>query len=539
MTKIDCLRGEHVSGTDRFPIFIGFMQAKELGKVAEAPQFRLATPHEVIAGNISSTPVREWQRPIDPDRTMEIARIFKASSEIMPNAVLLAAPDPSRITLSGQGGDLWALEVKASSKGAPLWILDGQHRITGLSASRPDDLIPFVLLASHGTAANYQESTFAKIFAQVTTTAEGLHPLHHEWLTYAFRLGQYDPTSPGSAIRNSQHIEAMQFAVCLCHERHLDAAKTIANPFFDRVAFNPMSVKRNAASPATGPSSGGFQLDAAEWQTLAFKSYYAGTLPAGKLAPNDLAIEIGRAYEALIACHKASHRADSVLLNQTGSAGSKGHKALQEGLLHGFFRYLAENGSPKDWGPVLAARAIDSTDWRAISWASASRSGTQQTINRKLARTIFESLFSKSLTALFLPGSTVPTRLDLRTYFSGSVGWGLEVQGRRTNSLGRLAKFSGSTDPSVALESGMVLAALDIDSLRTISLSRATTPNLVDVRVADVGRPFEKNWTFQGVRKGLFLEPALHLHSNPMKIRFDFTFYGGQARYVELEVGWS
>lgn len=537
MIAVDCIRGEHVSGTDRFPIFIGFMKASDLGECAEAPQFSLLTEHEVIAGNISSVPVREWQRPIDMERVAEIERIFTKSAEIMPNAVLLAAPDPSLVHLTGQGGDSWKLELMTEGR-KPLWILDGQHRIAGLTASRPDDAIPFVLLASHGSSAQYQESTFARIFAQVTTTAEGLHPLHDEWLTFAFRLGKYDAMSPSSGAKNAQEVEAMEFVVALCHERHLDAQMESANPFFNRVAFNPQSVKRREKSPAVGPVAGGFQIDAAEFQRIASKSYYSSNLPAGKLSGAELAREVGNAYEALVACHPAAHRADSVLLNPAGAAGSKGHKALQEGILHGFLRHLAENGRPEDWSVELRKRSIETTDWRAKSWSSATRSGTQGTTNRKLARAVFESLLAGSAGDLFLPGAMLPPKLDLRNYFSGDVGWGMFVQGRRTGVSGRKAKFAGGVDPSVRLESGTVLSSIDIGALRMMAVGK-TTPNLVAVSVADVGRPFEKEWTYAGLRAGLNLDPAVHLHSNPARIRFDFTFYGGMSRYVELEIAWS
>jgi DGQHR domain-containing protein len=532
VTKVDCLRAEHVVGNDLYPIFIGFMTAAELSKYAEAPQFGLSTDHEVIAGNITSTPVREWQRPVDDERVEEIARIFGSSTEIMPNAVLLAAPDPSKIKLSGHGGKAWQLELAKSAGKKPLWILDGQHRIAGLAASQSDSEIPFVLLASHGTSSNYQDSTFAKIFAQVTTTAEGLHPLHDGWLTFAFRLGKYDPTSPAGALKNSQHV------VSLCHERHLDTAKTQANPFFNRIAFNPGSFKRTSPSPSIGPIGGGFNIDANEFQTIAFKSYYSKSLPAGKLPPDELAVEIGRAYEALVASHKPAQRADSVLLNSAGTTGAKGHKALQEGILHGFFRYVAQFGAPTDWLDVMKQRAVDTTDWRASSWSSASRTGTQGTTNRKLAKAVFDALFSKDLGALFLPGSHIPAKFDLRKYFGGDIGWGVEIQGRRMGPKGNKVAFSGSQDPHTRLESGVVLANLDVGALRMVASGKAT-PSVVAVTVADIGRPFEKNWTFQSIKAGTELDTKSHLHSNPIRLRFDLTFYGGLSRYVELEIDWT
>jgi DGQHR domain-containing protein len=383
--RVDCLRAEHWVGTDRFPLFIGFMTASQLAAIAEAPQFSLTTDHEVIAGNVTAVPVREWQRPIDRERVDEIARIFAAEAEIMPNAVLLAAPDPTRLRLSSQGaGDLWLLEIPTiTGEPKPIWVLDGQHRIAGLAKSTTPAKTPFVLLASHGHSAKYQESTFAKIFAQVTTTAEGLHPLHNEWLTFAFALGQYDDTNPIFGHANARHQKSMETAVHLCHERHLDAARTASNPFFNRVAFNPKSIKRKAPSPQVGPVAGGFQMDATMVERLVFTSYFGHKdMPAGPLTAREVASQIGYAYEALVSCHPGADRARSVFLSPVGSPGALGHRALQEGFLHGVLRHLTRNGAPSDWPTVLRSRAFDKTDWTDKSWGHAARGGAEGNLNK-------------------------------------------------------------------------------------------------------------------------------------------------------------
>ena len=234
------------------------------------PQFKLTTPHQVIAGNASSTPVLDWQRPLDGERVLEISRIFNSSDEIMPNAVLLAVHNNKDVTIRHESGDLWTIEVDAD-KGKPVWILDGQHRIAGLSKAKSKDKIPFVLLASHGASAPYSQSTFAKIFAQVTTTAEGLHPLHDEWLTYAFRLGKYDVSSPKQAAINKQHANAMAATVALCHERFLDTAQHLPNPFFDKIAFNPGGVKRTHKVTKLGPPRGGSSSRPPSFRTLSVR----------------------------------------------------------------------------------------------------------------------------------------------------------------------------------------------------------------------------------------------------------------------------
>jgi DGQHR domain-containing protein len=534
--NVECLRSEHIVGKKHYPLFIGYMTANQLKAAAEAPHFRLNTPHHVIAKNADDDPVLEWQRPVDDERVKEIARIFRTSNEIMPNAVLLAAQDPTRVKLTSQGmGRLWKLSIHTTSPKA-LWVLDGQHRIAGLDKAQSKADIPFVLLASHDSSAKYQDSTFAKIFAQVTTTAEGLHDLHNEWLTYAFKLGKYDPNHPTSGTLNKAHRKSMKTAIHLCDERFLDTSRVTANPFFDRVAFNPKSIKRNASSPIIGPSQGGFLSDAMIMEAFVYTSYYgAKALPAGELPPDQVAKQFGLAYEALVACHPTSMRSSSVLLTASGTSGSTGHKALQDGFVHGVLRYLAEHGSPADWETELKARAFDTTDWSAAAWAS-NRTGSVQTLNKKIARRTFEALLGGHLHDLFLKTVTIPPVLDLGDYFSGAVGAGMEIQGRRINGAGRKLKFS-KTDPRTVIESGKTVSRLALGSLRMVSVGQQT-PNVQEVSVIDEGRPRDGDWSYPKLKPGLELSAKL-LHRNPLKIEVAISFYGGETRVFRLDMSYS
>lgn len=526
MVKVSALRTEHSVGKKRYPIFIGFLPADKLGKIAEAPQFRLDTAHHVIAGNVDSSPVADWQRPLDLSRVEEIARIFKSSDEIMPNAVLLAVHDSQGVNIQHETGDLWTIYVSTAS-GKPVWILDGQHRIAGLTKSGSTDKIPFVLLASHGASAVYSESTFAKIFAQVTTTAEGLHSLHDEWLTYAFRLGKYDVTSPLHATDNKHHADAMAATVSMCHERFLDQGKTVHNPFFDRVAFNPGGVKREHKVKKIGPKQGGFEFEASEFQSFIRNSYFAHkSLPAGALDPKKVAREIGLAYDALVECHATSSRGTSVLLN---SAGGDGHRPLQEGFVHGVLRHLAAHGIPPDWSKELKARAFDTTDWSASAWSSAARGGSEGNRNKKLAYSIIGTLMEGTLASLFLPTTPIPNDLDLWDYFKGDVGFGFEVRGRRISASGTRLKFSTKLDPFRILDDSKKSTKLDLASLRAVSVANAT-PNVLSVAVQDVSRPHDKNWAWAKLKtsRGIDLTPDI-LHSSTIELTFLITFYGGEA----------
>ena len=61
--QIECLRSHVVSGGHTYPIYVGFMKAADIAKVAVAPAFSRTTPNQQIADNITSQPVKDWQRP--------------------------------------------------------------------------------------------------------------------------------------------------------------------------------------------------------------------------------------------------------------------------------------------------------------------------------------------------------------------------------------------------------------------------------------------------------------------------------------------
>ena len=89
--KIKVLREEIKSGREIFPIFVGFVSAKELLEVAEVPNFQTTTPNCEIATNVLTPPVTNWQRPLMEDKKDQISQFFNGSGkEFMPNPVLLA-----------------------------------------------------------------------------------------------------------------------------------------------------------------------------------------------------------------------------------------------------------------------------------------------------------------------------------------------------------------------------------------------------------------------------------------------------------------
>ena len=237
---IHALRKEVTSGSRVFPLHVGFLPAKDILKIADAPAFTHNTEHEVIAKHILNPPVKEWQRPLNDTRLNNIATLYDHSGEFMPNPVLLAenvlASPHIRVQQQSVAGGtptmVFDINVPEPQTGQPkpLWILDGQHRIRGLAISRQaSNPIPFVLLLNAG-GSFYSGPDLAKIFAQVTTYAEKLDSLHNAWLTYAFGLGEYDASDARCRARK----QAMECASYICQLPQVDAGSR-NNPFFNCV----------------------------------------------------------------------------------------------------------------------------------------------------------------------------------------------------------------------------------------------------------------------------------------------------------------
>lgn len=87
---INTLESSIKSGPKDYPIFIGFLEASELLKIAEVPNFAANTPHLDIAGHVLSPPVKDWQRPLIVEKKKAISSVYDDTGEFMPNPVLLS-----------------------------------------------------------------------------------------------------------------------------------------------------------------------------------------------------------------------------------------------------------------------------------------------------------------------------------------------------------------------------------------------------------------------------------------------------------------
>ena len=207
VTRIHALKEMIESGARRYPIYLALMRAEEISEIADVPNYQDSTENADIARNVATIPVKQWQRPPIPEKIDEIRQLFSNSGEFMPNPILIGEnpytsvpPKVAPLLIAGNATPVWELQIAQAPSGSekPLWILDGQHRVKGLSKSaQSSNPVPVVFLLNQGSHY-YSADTLAKIFAQVTTSATPLGPLHREWLSYAFKLNHYSPQELGS-----------------------------------------------------------------------------------------------------------------------------------------------------------------------------------------------------------------------------------------------------------------------------------------------------------------------------------------------------
>lgn len=521
--KLNCLRTEIRSGSATYPVYIGFGTAAELTKIAEAPSFDESTPNATIATNVLTPPVHSWQRPLIDWSIKAIEITFDDSGRLMPNSVLLAKNPlsgtplvPKQQTVGGQTPtDIWEIDVPAATAGQPkpLWILDGQHRIHGMSRSaQRDNPLPLVLLLNEDSTS-YSESRLAEIFAQVTTTAASLDKLHHEWMAFAFRLGKY---ADNAADPHAQRA-AMETAAIMCKNPQLDAAGK-ANPFRDKIKFNPK------LSPSGFPH--GFAYDAVEMQKLLYRAYFAAVPVAGvaKLLPGDLARELGLAYLALKSSVKAPQ-------DQTVFFGSTtfSQRVMQDAFFVGVCTRLLQHTLPINWAELLKNLKFPTSNWNFKSWVR-SMSGTDQTTSKLIAEKVFRKAFTDG---------AVSGQADIVDILKGNgaqfdvIVEALKANGRADHALTETRTLTKGNSLSVSSTSGVK---------RRVKI-RKTSNNIgkietIDVTASTAARRVKLNEIKSS--SGLVLDPQAtpQVHKAPLSVSFEIHLYGGIQGEADLEIDW-
>ena len=512
MLVVECLRQEIVSGESTYPIYVGFVEAADVARVAEAPAFTTITPHQQIAANVATQPVRDWQRPLDTDRIGGIAATFDNTGNLMPNPILLGqnafvsgaiSITPKVIGNSAQLAGTWEVNIddKNLTKGQrPLWILDGQHRVAGLTSSKQkNNPVPVVFLLDGGSGA-YTSPLLASLFAQVTTSATKLDDLHNEWLTFAFQLDSYsDFVNPSADAER----DSFQTVIELCRTPSFGG---LGNPFLNAVQFNE--------HVTWGPAHGGFSYKCTSLKSLLFKSYYHQPSTAGHLDPSALAAQIALAYSDLWAI--VGSQANNVFFGPSASQQSIMHDAYLIGVL----ARLLVHGPQTEWRTLLQSLMFNQADWD-FSWAR-TLSGPANTASKKIATDVL----SEALSSGVLPegSSNIPDHLrgngaKVIIAFSAITSKGrARTVGRQTTEVLR-----GSTGSYVATQHPHIKVSEISSNIGKLEI--------VDATVAG------KQLHYPEIQRGLVLAPKLGL-PNPLELMFIMTHYGGLTSQAELRVSW-
>jgi hypothetical protein len=513
MLVVECLRQEISSGSSVYPVYVGFLPAADIARVAEAPAFTISTPHQQIAANVASQPVRDWQRPLDTGRIGGIADTFDNTGSLMPNPILLGqnafvngaiSITPKLIGSSGQMTGTWEVNINDTNlqEGQrPLWILDGQHRVAGLTKSKQKlNPVPIVFLLDGGSGS-YTSPLLASLFAQVTTSATKLDDLHNEWLTFAFELDSYNPLVNQTA---DAERKAFQTVVELCRTPSFGA---LANPFLNAVQFNEHVTSR--------PVHGGFIYKCTALKNLIFRSYYNQPSSTGHLDPSGLAAQIALAYTDLWSV--IGSQPNSVFFGPTG----KQQTIMHDAYLTGALARILKVGVQTTWTTVLQSLMFHQSDWD-FSWAR-TLSGPANTASKRIATDVLTDAMSSG--TLPQGSSNIPDHLR-------GNGANVTVTCSAVSASGRPRRAGRQSHVVLRGSTGSQIANQHPHVKVTAQSSNIGKLEVVDATVA--GRQVHYP---QILQRGMVLTTEPNL-PNPLELMFIMTHYGGLTSQAELRVSW-
>ena len=513
MIRINALKEMIESGERTYPIYLALMPADVISEIADVPSYRDTTTNADIARNVSQVPVKEWQRPRIPQKVKAIRQLFSNSGEFMPNPILIGEsphasvrPTVKQLLDGGNSTSVCELQISQGPSGSekPLWILDGQHRIAGLSESaQSSNPVPVVFLLNEG-GTSYSADTLAKIFAQVTTSATPLGSLHMEWLSYAFKLNHYSPQD----VRSTEQAKAMAAVISLCMKPSLGGQP---NPFYDRIQYND-----RLSHPKIQP--GGHVYSCIELKDIVAGFYYSAQKSQPELEPDDLAKELCIARIALASVIRTRPER-SVFFGDD----SHHQKIMEDAFWSGVLRYLAVRGVPTSWKDILRTLHFDSTNWD-FSW-KVSLHGRDQSTSKNLAIKIMGDIFSKrqlpsgsSSIADLLRGNGAKFELE---------AFGLTSKGRRSPKGTQVLVVRRGDAVSFPIEPCVGIR------LRNSSL------NIQDVVVTDMQAAPGTLVEYKDVLRSGGMKLDETRHKNPLELLFTLKHYGGVTSSANVQIDWK
>jgi len=480
-------------------MYVGAVSAQQLDGFAEVPAFTPETQDAQIATNLLGTPIKDWQRPLDEDKRKDITDRFSRNAEFMPNPVLLAVDSQKAVKKFALEPPLFEIEVtRKPGEPPPLWIIDGQHRVRGLAKSERDNPIPFVLLYSENTG-EYVPGELAKLFAEVSTEATSLDPLHNDWMQYAFDLGPYSVSDSFS----SQNRDAMTTVLHLCRDQRLGEGQQ-ANPFFNSIQLNP---KKHGDAPLHE----GFRYDASTLKGLIAKYYFKRPVvgEGSHLTPTKLARELARAVTALDKVVKTPATRSAF----TGTNAYR-RKALEDAFIAGALSQVLNSESP-NWEQLLGELKFDEADWDLIHWIQTT-GGNEGNVSTKVAFAVFTEAMGE--------GRLPDARTDIPNYLKGTQGK-LEVTACFVSEAGR-ALPSNHVNRIVDTRGEVSIAT----GGRTHIRIRPKTSNIGKVDLLFEDSSFDDSYSASAFRKGRILEFGQY------QFKIQVTGYGAKKRILELNL---
>ena len=512
--KLICQKHVISTGGIDYPFFLGAVDSKQLIDVAVAPSFKPNTDNYEIAREVLDPPTKHWQRPLIEENVLAIRDRFDTDGEIMPNPILLAVnPEmESQIKLteqklgSGVSTGFWEISIDTETllDNKPLWIIDGQHRVKGLSlTTRNNPPLPFVLLYSNEQV--YLPSTLARIFAQVTTMAKPLNPIHHAWMQYVFHLGKYSP--------NSVDWKAMTTVALLCSTQ---SYINKPNLFYNKIQFNP-EVEVTSIAP------GGFDFDAKYLQELVRDRYFKNEGNERILTERELSEQISLAIHAL----KDTVRGDTENTAFFGTSNFQ-QKYFRDGYIAGVCAYLLSNGIPQNWIDVLQELEFQNTDWDVSTWVN-STGGRAGSISKKLAFECFEKVFSDA---------SLPDDVSSVCDYLKGKGSYLQIDYKVINEDGDLVnRRSVNQSKKFLLAEGVEKSTLSVPkNTRWIRITSPCT-NVGPLEISRLGHKFVEDYQFSSFKRGkTFEEEELRVLKNSITLEIKADLYGDNSSRKQLTV---
>lgn len=431
----------------------------------------------------------------------------------MPNPVLLAViPGKSiKVTketlVNGTETDLWIVEIPApENEQKSLWIIDGQHRVKGLSKTKTtESMLPFVLLYSDDLV--YLPETLAKIFAQVTTEATPLDPVHKAWMQFVFNLGDYSDKSPT--------WRAMRTVAILCREQSF---KQVPNRFYNSIGFNPKLTELGEQ----GIRPGGFSYTAIELADILHKHFYR---EAGGIFLNmkeeEVAREISFALDALIQVSKGKASESAFFAKNRNE-----QKYFRDGFIVGILAHLKKHGAPADWVTLLKKLNFHKTDWSDLDWID-NTSGRSGSISKSVANACFEKVFGDGV---------LPTGAqDMFDFFQGSDA-ALTIEIAEVSDDDKVKKSTRVTH-RMELVHGRVIDTLSLRSNQRWIKIRNNSPNVGTFKFHPQGIAAEFSLEHPAFRNGrIFSLEEIKKLKKLLKIVVVSELYGGVEHQKTLQV---